>query len=96
METGALAQARQALQIAPGEARAHFVLGTIMAVDGRDAEAIEQFTAAAERDERFIEASLSLAHAFRRTGRVEEAADWYARVLTRAPGQSDALFESRP
>jgi len=75
--------ARKAVENDKGAARARFMLGAILAIEGKSSEeAIENLIAASNE---FPEARLTAAHVLVRTGRIAEARKQLSRFLTQCP-----------
>ncbi len=65
--------------------RIHYVLGGLLVNDGRDAEAIEQFTRALELAPDLHDARVKLGNAMARGGRLEDAIAAYGEIASRQP-----------
>lgn len=90
-----LAQFESLIREQPDNPRPHFVIGEMMAGQGRDDDAIRAFQSALRRDERFVPAMLGMADAITRSadGRVgPQARRIYERALTIDPTQLHAGF----
>jgi Tfp pilus assembly protein PilF len=73
----------KALEINPSNAQAHYDLGTILAMQDREGEAIIHFQEAIRLDSNFIMAYCNLATAYAHLGRINDAAAYYRRVLAK-------------
>ncbi len=75
------------VQRRPSNARAHLALGSALALEDRNGEAAEQFTAALQIDPGDFEAHRNLGLALYHMGRVDEALAEYRRIV---PPQADS------
>ena len=73
----------KALEINPGNAQAHYDLGTILAMQDREGEAVVHFQEAIRLDSNFLIAYCNLATAYTHLGRTDDAAAYYRRVLAK-------------
>ncbi|MEO9971757.1 MAG: hypothetical protein ABJG15_18315 [Hyphomonadaceae bacterium] len=90
-----LAQFESLIREQPDNPRPHFVIGEMMAGQGRNDDAIRAFQSALRRDERFVPAMIGMADAITRSaqGRVgPQAKRIYERALTIDPAQLHAGF----
>jgi tetratricopeptide (TPR) repeat protein len=74
----------------PGRSEAYFALGTLLASQGRDLDAIPIYQQALERHPQDADTWLNLANALARVGRQPEAEHSYARVIELDPARSEA------
>ncbi|HET9480912.1 MAG TPA: tetratricopeptide repeat protein [Candidatus Polarisedimenticolia bacterium] len=75
------AEYRRALAIAPGHARTHYNLGTLLEATGRQAEAIASYAEAARLDPSYAEAHHNLGVLLEKAGRAEEAVRAFRRAV---------------
>ncbi len=101
---GAIEQLQQGLRIErfsasedagkPAElARIHYVLGGLLVNDGRDQDAVEQFSSAIELDPSLVDTRIKLGNACARLERTEEATAAYGAVLAAHPDHPAALLK---
>jgi Tfp pilus assembly protein PilF len=81
---------RHAIAVTARNATAHNNLGTLLARDGRLAEAIPHFQSALEIDPTIRKANANLAGALFQTGRLDEAVSHYRQELQIDPANADA------
>ena len=102
---GAIEQLQQGLQIErysasdnssgkPAElARIHYVLGGLLVNDGRDQDAVQEFSSAIELDPSLVDTRIKLGNALVRLERAEEAMATYGAVLAAHPEHLAALLK---
>ncbi len=102
---GAIEQLQQGLQIErfssgkpasgkPAElARIHYVLGGLLVNDGRDQDAVEEFSSAIELDPSLVDSRIKLGNALARLERSEQATAAYGAVLAAHPDHPAALLK---
>ena len=88
----AVEQLEETLRRTPDFPRAHFSLGAIRALQGRQQEAVEHYRTALRLQEGYVEARMGLAEALRGAGRLAEALPHYLRVTEIDPGFAEAWF----
>jgi len=91
---GARRQFEQGVRDSPQYVTNHVSLGVLLAVEGRDREAITWLRAAIDADPSYLEGHLQLADVLRRTNRLGESLQHYDEVLRLDPGAADASFGS--
>jgi tetratricopeptide (TPR) repeat protein len=79
---------RQAIELAPQDARARMLLGAALLAKGDHAAAAEELTRAVQLDERLPDAYRDLGVALQRTGRLDAAIAAYARAVKLRPNDS--------
>lgn len=79
---GAMLSAQESLEVDADSPEAHNLLGFIYAAEGRAEDALEQYRAAAELDETFVEAMLNAAEVLiHPLGEYQEALEWVDEAL---------------
>jgi tetratricopeptide (TPR) repeat protein len=91
---GARRQFEEGIRASPRYAPNHVSLAMLMALEGRDREAIRSLRTAVDADPSYVEAHLQLADALRRTGTFGESLHEYDQVLRLDSRVSDATFGS--
>jgi tetratricopeptide (TPR) repeat protein len=81
---------RQAVQLAPGEARSHYNLGVALARRGQFAEALTCFQRAAELKPRHAGTHNNLGETLRCLGRLDEAVAWLRQAIQLRPSSAEA------
>jgi tetratricopeptide (TPR) repeat protein len=91
---GARRQFEKGARESPQFAANHVGLGVLLAIEGRDAQAIKWLRAGVRADPAAVEAHLQLADALRRTEMLRESLQHYDEALRLDPRVSDASFGS--
>ncbi|MCH2185417.1 tetratricopeptide repeat protein, partial [Myxococcota bacterium] len=84
---------REAIRLYPGNALAHQNLGSLLAMEGRSADAVAYFDDALAINEDFTEAHFNRARALMNLGETDRALKSYARGLTTASPTVEILIE---
>ena len=80
---GITALFNKALEINPANAQAHYDLGTILAMQDKEGEAVPHFREAIRLDSNFVMAYCNLATAYLHLGRMDDASVYYRKVIGR-------------
>ncbi len=89
--SAAMENCRQALALAPGNALAHHLQGSIRHSTGDLDGAIASYQAAATLDPAYAETHYLLGNAFQTVGRLDDAAASYRRAIELKPGYLEAM-----
>jgi len=89
---GALEAYRKILEQEPAHPKAHYNIGQIYNVQGRNAEAQREYEAALRSDPTFLDARLNLGVVLYRQGQFSAAAEAFRHVLRTSPRHPLALF----
>jgi tetratricopeptide (TPR) repeat protein len=73
----------KALEINPANAQAHYDLGTLLAMQDKEGEAVVHFREAIRLDTNFLMAYCNLATAYLHLGRIDDASTYYLKALAR-------------
>jgi tetratricopeptide (TPR) repeat protein len=87
---------RESLRYDPGFAQAHYHLGRTLDKESRNADAIEEYSAAASEDKTAPEPCYSLAMLYRKLGRDREAEAMFAEYRSRKKAQPLPDLNNRP
>lgn len=89
----AITNMQHALELDPDYPDAHYNLGMMLSVMGRNADAIPQFQAALRESTDNHDARFNLSVAYMQTGRLEAAAEGFRQVLAARNDHADAHFD---
>jgi predicted O-linked N-acetylglucosamine transferase (SPINDLY family) len=89
--TEAIANATQAISLAPRQAKHHFALGRALKTAQRFDEALEAYERSVELDPNFADVHVSMGVTLRLLGRLDNAIEQYRIALRLRPDSADAL-----